>query len=98
MARKVGTVLLLLHYLHLRGHVLWVRTAEVLTVGGFSKPVGAGFQLVVDVLVVVFLGLLLVEFLGVGRSAAEWELSSGVSVCGLDVLVATLVSWELGSI
>ena len=95
---EVGVVLLLLYDLDLLGVVFRVRVVVEAAVGGFSEPVVAGLELVGVVGVVVFLGGLVDEFLGVGALGAEGEGGAGVLVGGFDVLVIASVAGELGRV
>ena len=92
---EVGVVLLLLYDLDLLGVVFRVGVVVEAAVGGFSEPVVAGLELVGVVGVVVFLGRLVNEFLGVGALGAEGEGGTGVLVGGFDVLVVASVAGEL---
>lgn len=92
---EVGVVLLLLYDLDLLGVVFRVGIVVEAAVGGFSEPVVAGLELVGVVGVVVFLGRLVDEFLGIGALGAEGEGGAGVLVGGFDVLVVASVAGEL---
>ena len=95
---EVGVVLLLLYDLDLLGVVFRVGVVVEAAVGGFSEPVVAGLELVGVVGVVVFLGRLVDEFLGIGALGAEGEGGTGVLVGGFDVLVVASVAGELGRV
>ena len=98
MTGEVGVVFLLLDDFDLLGEVLGVRVAEEVAVGGLAEPVVASFELVRDVLVVVFLGVLLDVLISVGGPAAQREVSTSVSIGGFYVLIVSSVARELGGV
>ena len=95
---EVGVVLLLLDDFDLLGVVFRVGIVVETAVGGLAEPIVAGFELVGVVGVVVFLGGLVDEFLGVGALGAEGEGGASVLVGGFDVLVIASVAGELGRV
>ena len=92
---EVGVILLLLDNFDFLGVVFGVGVVVEAAVGGLAEPVVAGLELIVEVGVVVFLGGLVDEFLGVGALGAEGEGGSDVHVGGFDVLVVTSIAGEL---
>ena len=95
MAGEVRVVFFLLDDLDLLGEVLRIGVAEEIAVGGLAEPVVAGLELVGDVLVVLFLGVFLDIFVGVGGPAAQREVSASVSISGFYVLIVSSVAGEL---
>ena len=74
--------------------VLGVRLLENIPIGGASKPVRSGFEVIWDTLIVIFLARLANEGLGIVALGSDWEISSGVAVGWLNILIHTFVSWE----
>ena len=66
MARIVRLVLQLLDQLHLLGEVLRVGVIESVVVGGLPEPVRVCSKLIWEVSIIVFQGVFLYVFLGVG--------------------------------
>lgn len=95
MTGEVRVIFLLLDDLHLLGEVFRIRVAEEVAVGSLTEPVGSCFELVRNILVVVFLGVLLDVLVGVGRPTAQREVSASVSISGFYVLVVSSVAGEL---
>ena len=65
------------------------------SVGCFSEPVVSCFELIVEVLVVIFFWRFVDEFVCVGAFCSQGEVSSCVSISGFHVLIISFVSWEL---
>ena len=93
---EVWVILLLLDNFDLFGVVFGVGIVVEAAIGGLAEPVVAGLELVGIVGVVVFLGGLVDEFLGVGALGAKGEGGSDVHVGGFDVLIVASVAGELG--
>ena len=82
--------------LDLLGEVLRVGVAVEVVIGGPAEPVGLGPQLIGEVSVVILCCVFGNEVVGVGGFAPEWEVTAGVSVCWLYVLVFSFITGELG--
>ena len=95
LAGEVGFLVQLFNDLNLLCHVFWVGVAVEPFVARLAEPPGSSPQLVGEVSVVVLLGVLPMELLRIGGAAPQGEVSSGVLVSGLDILIVALVPGEL---
>lgn len=95
---EVRIILLLFNNLNLFGHVLRVRVAVEVAVGGPSEPVVAGLQLIVEVFIVIAFGLFFHIGVSICAFASQGERSTSMLVSGFDVLVISSVAGELGRV
>lgn len=95
---KVRIIFLLFNNLHFFGHVLRVRVAVEVAVGGPSKPVVASLQLVIEVFVVIAFLLLFHKSISICAFASQGERSTCMLISRFDVLVISSVARELGRI
>lgn len=94
LAWIVRLVLKLLYQLHLLGKVLRVGVIEGIIVGSFAEPVGVCSKLVWEIGIIVLHGVLFYVLLGIGWLASQWEISSGVLIGWLYVLISSFESWK----
>lgn len=95
MSGVVWVGLQLLDHFNLFGEVFRIGVAVEIFVGGPAEPVGLGSQLIREVGVVVLCCVFGNEVIGVGGLAAEGEVAAGVAICGLNVLIFSLMAGEM---
>ena len=98
MSREIGIVLFLFKNFYFLCHVFRIWVTIKISIWCFAKPVVTCFKLVWEVFVIVFLWSFVVELFAVRWFASQREVSSGMFVCWFNVLVVSLVTWELSSI
>lgn len=79
----------------LLGEVLRVGVAVEVLVGGSAEPVGFGSELIREIGVVILCCIFGHEMVGIGRFASEWEITAGVLICGLYVLIFSFITGEM---
>lgn len=75
---------------------IWLR--EEASVCGIAEPITACFQLIRVIGIIIFFWLLLLVFIGIGALASQGEVTTSVLVGGFDVLIVSLVTWEMSRI
>lgn len=83
---------------YLLREVFRIRLREEATVCGIAKPVAACFQLIWVIGIIIFFWLFLLVFIGISALASQGEVTASVLIGGLDVLIVSLVAWEMGRI
>lgn len=83
---------------YLLREVFWIRLREEASVCRIAEPVTACFQLIWVIGIIIIFWLLLLVFIGIGALASQGEVTTSVLVGGLDVLIVSLVAWEMSRI
>ena len=92
---KVRVVFFFLNNLDFFSMIFRIRIVVETSISGFSEPVVACLQLIIEVFIIVFLRRFIDEFIGISTLCSEREVSSSVSVCWSYVLIVSFIAWEL---